>query len=114
MNQHGYMIMEINDGWENHHGTRKNILIVQANRINYDGYYHSYEPYIGDDTELFFFLDQDGIYERLQQIAERREKWYPIEEDYDDTLSRSIDHPSSDRQLIHRHVSLRGGSYEWI
>ena len=101
MNDAGYKIIHIGDGTEN--GFRP-IVIVKANPVIENEFSKSFVPYECNDTELFFFPNDDRVVNKVVRIAQGEGIWYPDEDDFEDEMT--LIENTSKRVSIHRHISF--------
>ncbi len=106
MNKAGYKIMHVGGGTESAHGE---IVIVKANPIKNNGFglYHS--MIIGNDTEKFFFPNNEVLINQILNIARGEGIWHPNEDDF--SAEYLFDEDRRCRVLIYRHKSFFTGDY---
>lgn len=99
-----YKIMEIKDG---HHSMYGDMNIIRANPIESNGFTESYTPYIDEDTEDFFF-NEENLINRLIKLAQGNGIWIPNPEDFEDEMCRD---ENGIRKRVHLHKSLTDDDY---
>lgn len=107
MNQSGYKILGINEGYSQRwYGKITLVKACKLKAVGDDVYFTPNE----DNTEVFFFPDEEEIRERLITIARGEGIWKPIEDDF--ILDYSIDKSKGKKEIVYVHASFFGNDYD--
>lgn len=102
-----YLIMDISDGRDHTYGK---IVIVRANPVRNTVGVKFVAQHLCDDTELFFFPDDDNIVEPILRIARGQGLWTPDDSDFVEEKIYSED--NCEQEAIYRHVSFFSDVYD--
>ena len=103
-----YKMLDLEGGYS--HNAYGDIAILRANPIVNNGFGDSYAAmHQYEDTEYFYFKDDEQLLEKLNKIGHGDGLWTPNPEDYEDEMCTD---EKGKRREVHLHISLWDEEYE--